>query len=413
MGAILFDTRLCLSALLVFTTLYFSPLIKVLHMKEFLLVIASLLALACTSATIAQVVNPQTPVAPACAADAVRGVWIPTPNHTGFFTSKETITSHLKELSDAGINTVYVVMWNQGRTFYKSQVLKDLIGVEIDERMAGRDPLQEVIAAAKPLNIKVYAWFEFGFATDYNNGKGREILEKKPQWAAQKHDGSQLINNKIRWMDAFNPEVQSFMTSLLLEVVNGYDVAGVQGDDRLPAFPAMGGYNPATQAKYTKQFNKPPPANHKDPQWIQWRADQLTDFMAGLYHTLKKAKPSTTVSMAPSVWPWVRDEFLQDWPTWLKRGIVDQVTPQLYRKDIAAYERVIQPMAREQVAVDKRHVVFPGLLLRLSDGYRVSEALIEDMVKANRREGICGEVYFFNEGVRDNLALFKRLYKAN
>ena len=69
-------------------------------------------------------------------------------------------------------------------------------------------------------------------------------------------------------MDAFNPEVQALMTSLLSEVVNGYDVAGVQGDDRLPAFPSMGGYNAATQAKYTKQFNTPPPANLKDPQWI-------------------------------------------------------------------------------------------------------------------------------------------------
>ena len=143
-------------------------------------VVASLLTVMLNSAAHAQTTT-ATPTAtkhPACAVDAVRSVWIPTPRHTGFFEPKETIASHLKELSDVGINTVYVVMWNQGRTFYKSPALKELIGVEIDERMAGRDPLQEVITAAKPLNIKVYAWFEFGFATDHNNGKGREILKK-------------------------------------------------------------------------------------------------------------------------------------------------------------------------------------------------------------------------------------------
>ncbi len=351
--------------------------------------------------------------APTCPRDAIRGVWIPTPNHTTFLDSKANIDAHLAELARANFNAVYVVMWNQGRTFFPSRVMKNFTGVEIDERMQGRDPLQEVIDAAKPHGIKVYAWFEFGFATDWNDGKGREILQKKPAWTALKHDGTSLVRNRIRWMDALNPEVQDFMLSLLMEVVERYDVAGIQGDDRLPAFPSEGGYNPGTIAKYRSEHaGRAPPAHHKDAAWIQWRANQLNDYMARIYRETKKRKPTMQVSKAPSVWPWVREEFLQDWPQWLKAGIVDLVTPQLYRKDISAYRNVLQPMAREQIRVEQRDRVFPGLLLRLSDGYRVPQKLIAEMVAANRAEGLCGEVYFFNEGVRDNIEFFRKLYRA-
>jgi uncharacterized lipoprotein YddW (UPF0748 family) len=371
-------------------------------------IVCCLIAASCATLDAPRVAHatPQT-----CPPDAVRGVWVPTPNHTDFLTSRENIERHLAELASANFNAVYVVMWNQGRTFFPSRVMKNLTGVEIDERMVGRDPLQEVIAAAKPHNIKVYAWFEFGFATDWDNGKGREILERKPAWAAIKQDGSPLVRNKIRWMDAFNPEVQEFMLALLMEVVERYNVAGIQGDDRLPAFPSEGGYNPGTVARYRAEHQgRVPPVNHKDPAWVQWRADQLNVYMARIHRETKARKPAMAVSMAPSVWPWVREEFLQDWPPWLKADLVDHVTPQLYRKDVAAYRGLIEALVRDQVEAHKRHRVFPGVLLRLSDGYRVPPQLIREMVAVNRAAGLCGEVYFFNEGVRDNLSLFRELY---
>lgn len=253
--------------------------------------------------------------APLLASQPIRGVWIPAPNHTTFFDSRKTIEQHLTELQSAGINAIFVVMWNQGRTFYPSRVMKNLTGVEIDERMIGRDPLQEIIVAAKPKNIKVFAWLEFGFATDVNKGKGREILDKKPQWAAISRDGGHLVKNGFRWMNAFDPEVQAHMLALWMEVV-AYDVDGVQGDDRLPALPSEGGYEPGTIARYQREHaGNLPPQNPKDRAWIQWRANILNDFMGRLFRETRRVKPHMIVSMAPSVYPWSLDEYLQDWPT--------------------------------------------------------------------------------------------------
>lgn len=34
-------------------------------------------------------------------------------------------------------------------------------------------------------------------------------------------------------MNAFNPEVQKFVTELIFEVIDNYDVDGAQGDDKI------------------------------------------------------------------------------------------------------------------------------------------------------------------------------------
>ncbi len=376
---------------------------------QFLIVVASLL-----SSLAAAVPSPTTtlaPVLPMRVEGAIRGVWIPTPDHTNFFNTRATIDSQLRELADAGINTLFVVMWNQGRTFYPSRVMKEFTGVGIDERMRGRDPLQETIEAAKPLGIKVFAWFEFGFATDVNGGKGREITDKKPQWIAMNAAGKPVIKNGFRWLNALDDEVQDFMLSLMMEVVEKYSVAGIQGDDRLPAMPSEGGYNPGIMAAYQAEHEgRSPPTNSKDPAWVQWRADRLSRFMARIHGEVKKRKPAIAISMAPSVFPWGRDEYLQDWPTWVKNGWVDNISPQLYRKDFNAYKATLHAITRRQISESDKRRLTPGVLLDVGKNYHASDAFIAEMLEENRREGVTGEIFFFNEGVRARLPLLRRLY---
>jgi uncharacterized lipoprotein YddW (UPF0748 family) len=360
----------------------------------------------------------QTRIAPSsnAAQTPLRAVWIPQPKHTDFWRSPDDMTRHLKSLNDAGINTLCVVVWNQGRTFFRSKSLKNLIGHEVDERFVSptltRDPLAEVIAAAKPYNMRVYAWFEFGFATDVNNGTGREIVAARPHWQALKADGKPLIRNGFRWMNAFDPEVQDFMLALMMEVVEGYEVTGIQGDDRLPAFPGEGGYNDNVKAMYAKAHNgKAPPNDHKDAAWVQWRADRMGEFQARVYREAKMRKPNVEVTLAPPVFPWSRDDWLMDWPRWFETGIVDRVFPQVYRKDVASYQAEIDKIVQRQVPTRLLDRVHPGLLTRLSDGYAAPMSLIEAQVAVNRRAGIAGEAYFFNEGVMRDIEGYKKMYR--
>jgi len=65
-------------------------------------------------------------------------------------------------------------------------------------------------------------------------------------------------------MNGFDPEVQDFILSLIMEVVEKYDIEGIQGDDRLPAMPSLAGYDNYTSSLYNQKFGIAPPQNYND-----------------------------------------------------------------------------------------------------------------------------------------------------
>lgn len=352
----------------------------------------------------------QTPTPTPQELSAIRGVWIPNVQHTNVLLSRENIDKWLTDLSQMGFNSVFVVVWTGGRTLYPSKVMKDLIGIEIDERVKGRDPLKEMIDVAKTKNMKVFAWFEYGFAAE-NSGVGKEILLKKPNWAAIGRDGNPVTKNGFKWLNSLDTEVQDFMFSLLMEVVENYEVAGIQGDDRLPAMPTEAGYDKATVALYQKENNNQmPPDNTKDAQWVNWRANLLNKFMEKMYKETKKRKPNMQVIMSPSIFPFSRDEYLQDWITWVKNGWVDAVSPQIYRYNIEQYTAELTKITTQQLTREQVKLVYPGVLFSLGKTYQIAPDLLEKMVNENRRQGIIGEVFFYNEGVVQQKAMFEKFY---
>ncbi len=326
-----------------------------------------------------------------------RGVWL-TNTDSKVFSSKERIAEAMQFLAETGFNVVFPVVWNKALTLYPSQVMRETFGVEIDPAYKGRDPLAELIDAAYRHGLAVVPWFEYGFASSYNLGGGY-LLAKKPEWAARDRQGNLLKKNGFEWMNALDPQVQDFLISLVREVVQNYDITGIQGDDRMPAFPCEGGYDELTVKRYCQEFNREPPENPKDRQWVQWRADILTEFLARLYREVKAIKPDLVVSMAPSIYQWGLNEYLQDSRAWLERGIVDLIHPQVYRRDFNSYRQIIDRLVAEQFAPDQLSKVAPGILIKLGS-YRISA---EDLLKAiayNRSVGIRGEVLFFYEGLR-------------
>lgn len=339
-----------------------------------------------------------------------RGVWIANTD-SEVLRDKQSIAEAMDFLAVTGFNVVFPVVWNKAVTLYPSQVMGSRFGIEIDPLLAGRDPLAELISEAHQVGIKVIPWFEYGFASSYNLNGG-PLLAKKPQWAARDCTGNLLKKNGFEWMNALDPQVQEFLLSLVLEVVKNYDVDGIQGDDRLPALPCEGGYDEGTVERYRKAFNRNPPQNPKHRQWIQWRADILTDFLASLYHEVKAINPNLLVSMAPNIYDWGLKEYLQDSQAWLERGLVDLIHPQIYRRDFKSYKCIVDRLVTEQFTRKQLPKLAPGILLKLGS-YRISPEYLVQAIKYNRFRGIQGEVFFFYEGLReDNDALGKVLRKG-
>lgn len=337
----------------------------------------------------------------------MRGVWIATTD-SKVLSSKQRIAEAMDFLAQTGFNVVFPVVWNNATTIYPSQVMRENFGVEINSRFVGRDPLAEVIAEAHRVGLAVIPWFEYGFASSYSQNGG-VLLAKKPEWAARDRTGKLLTKNGFEWMNALDFEVQEFLLSLVLEVVKKYDVTGIQGDDRLPALPSEGGYDAKTIERYRKQFNSNPPQNSKNAEWLQWRADILTDFLTRLYREAIAINPNLVISSSPSIYPWGFQEYLQDTQAWIDQGLVDIIHPQLYRRDFQSYKHLVDKLVTDQFTEQQLPALAPGILIK-SGSYRINPDYLLQAIAYNRFVGIQGEVLFFYEGLReDNDALAKAL----
>lgn len=331
------------------------------------------------------------------AVQPIHGVWV-TNVASPSMNSPEEVRKTLEICKQNGVNAVFVVVWNSGMTTYPSEVLNKYIGVKQDPRYKGFDPLAEFIRQGKDAGIAVHAWFEYGFSYRYGTSPNR-WSEKYPQWVGKDREGKPLSKNGFAWWNALDPGPQELIKELYLEVVKKYDVVGVQGDDRLPAMPSEGGYDELTLAAFRKETGTQGTPRPKDRKWVQWRSDRLSAFGKDLYTAVKKVRPDCLVSWAPSVYPWSMQEYLQDWPAWLRGGYADFVMPQVYRYSYNDYEQTLKQL-RSQVSDADIKRVFPGLLTALGDGYRMDEELLQQKRKLNTKMGFEGECLFYFESLR-------------
>lgn len=373
-----------------------------------LLLAVGLLVLACTSCSKGGGETkppPPPPPTPSWLPNAYRGVWITTTASTAL-DSRDNIKQTVLNCKTAGINHIFVVVYNNARTIYPSQVMNALIGKPQLERFIGRDPLQEIIEEGRAAGIKVHAWFEYGFASSFS-ANGGPIIAAKPGCAAKDIGGSLVVKNGFDWLNAFHPEVQDYMISLIKEVVINYDIDGVQGDDRLPACPSTSGYDSYTAGLYKAETGQDPPGNDKEANWVNWRAKKLNAFLKRLRTEVKTIKPSLIFTMSPSPYPFSLNEYLQAWPTWVDSGYVDAVFPQIYRYDISAYNATL---IQQKNAVNGNLTnVYPGVLVK-SGSYVATDGFLSQMVQANRNNGYKGEAWFFYEGVKEKLPFFQGQY---
>lgn len=349
--------------------------------------------------------------------EGIRGVWL-TNVASNVLDSRENIARAMQLLSELNFNTVFVVAWNKTQTPHPSDVLNEILEPLEDQDFEtrfdpDRDVLQEVIEEAHARDLKVIAWFEYGFASQYGatDGGRNTILKAHSDWESQDVDGNIASKNNFYWMNAFHPEVQQFITDLIVEVVENYDVDGIQGDDRLPAVTSTSGYDTFTVEKYKAENNgENPPKSSTNSKWLKWRSNILSDYAEKLYHAVKEVDPNCLVTFSPSPYPFAYTQYCQDWPTWIERGVVDVISPQLYRRDrngLNVYKHLFN--TNLAYAENNRSIYYPGVLLRI-DNYVPSDEYLVEVIRFHREKEVNGEVFFFFEGVKVKRKVFEAIY---
>lgn len=326
----------------------------------------------------------------------LRGVWLTNIDSNVLF-ERDRLKSALQNLQQLNFNVVYPTVWNWGWTLYPSKVAQTVIGRSLDPEpgLQGRDMLKEAVNVGHQQNLKVIPWFEFGFMAPADS----QLAKRHPQWLTSRRDGSKIWKEGTHdrvWLNPFRPEVQQFIQDLIVEMVRNYDIDGIQFDDHF-GLPSELGYDAYTVALYKKEHGgKAPPANSKDPEWLRWRANKITNYMKRVFTAIKAANKNCIVSIAPNPQRFSYEFFLADWEKWERMGLVEDLVIQVYRDDPNVF---ISELQYPEVKAAKSHIpVSIGIMTGLKAKH-VPMTRIAQQVQQVRDRNFAGVSFFFYESL--------------
>ncbi|GBF07810.1 hypothetical protein DAERI_180001, partial [Deinococcus aerius] len=182
------------------------------------------------------------------------------------------------------------------------------------------------------------------FLTHGTGATGRDF------WLTVKADGT--IRGGADWvMDPGHPDAAEYIKNMYVSVVKNYDVDGIQFDRvRYPDYNPVGGpnqwgYNPTALDRYRTETGATGTPDPADPQWSNWRRQQVTNLVRETALAVKAVRPDVSVNAATITYgagpadeaafqtsrPYA--EVNQDWLTWVREGYLDVNVMMNYKRD--------------------------------------------------------------------------------
>jgi len=176
--------------------------------------------------------------------------------------------------------------------------------------------------------------------------------------------------------------VQDRMVSVVSEVAANDNVDGIHLDNvRYPD--VGGGYNALSIARFNAESGKSGTPNPNDPDWRKWRTQQVTDLVAGI-----RAAVTPAVKLSASVMcsdpRLALMQFMQDWDSWIRDGLVDFLVPMVYLRTDSMPAEAPKALA----ASDDRHI-YIGI-----GAWRIPGALASKQIGDCRAAGAEGVVLY-------------------
>ena len=196
------------------------------------------------------------------------------------------------------------------------------------------DPLAFAVEEAHKRGLELHAWlnpYRARLRTATSPVAANHITKTRPQLVRQYGD--------FLWLDPGEREVQEYSLSVVMDVVQRYDVDGVHFDDYFYPYKASGNGG--------KELDFP-----DDSSWRRygakgklsrddWRRENVNTFIQRVYKSIKAAKPWVKFGVSPfGIWrpknpPQIKGldayaTLYADSRKWLASGWVDYFAPQLY-----------------------------------------------------------------------------------
>lgn len=280
--------------------------------------------------------------------------------------------------SQLNINTLLVQVRGRGDAYYASDLAPrgESLGNETF------DPLERIIRRAHDQGIEVHAWINVYLVWSAGDlpRSSEHIVNAHPDWISVRADGRRLVemvpeefeDQKLEgmYLAPGNPEVRRHLRDVVHEITSKYAVDGIHLD--YVRYPEPGvGYDAATRTAFQQEYGVDPihieqpdsvllqvigPDRIPDlkMRWIQWKKDRITDLVRDLRADLDRSGRAIKLTAAViSDQQAALNRYQQDWPRWLREGIVDAVIPMAYGTSTPTVERQI---AAAMAIPTQRHV---------------------------------------------------------
>ena len=312
-----------------------------------------------------------------------RAFWVDTFNT--ILNNHADVVTVVNNAKAAKANAIFVQVRRRGDSWYLNSLepLGDRTPIQ-----AGFDPLQDIINTAHPEGIEVHAFVIMSAIW----GRAPNLFPpENPNHAFNLHGGFNAATNTITpgpnnwltrtlipdgtaaityqghrfgsdfWIDFGHPDAAKYTVDVLNHLVENYDIDGLHLDRiRYPEIgiagqtPSTGtsvGYNSTSIERFQRHYGIPlgsPPPAQNNPQWNQWRRDQVTNIVRRVYLETLAQKPNMKVSAsliafggigAPeSAWNSAEANWrvYQDWRAWTQEGILDIAIPMVYKAEHTA-----------------------------------------------------------------------------
>ncbi|MFB2350271.1 family 10 glycosylhydrolase [Priestia megaterium] len=278
-----------------------------------------------------------------------RALWVDM-FHDGAKTPDQ-VDQLIKDAQKGNINTIFLQVRRRGDAFYSKSLEPK---TEDSTLQSNYDPLEDLIQKAHAANprIQVHAWFAMTPIWNKStppkdpkhifNAHGMSQSSEE-NWLSKTYTGS-YQNGSEYVIDPGHPGAVNFTRDVITNVVQNYDVDGIQMD----LIRYMGqewGYNDVSVQRFNKAYGKSGLPQPNDALWKQWRREQVSNMVRKIYASVQSIKPSVTVSAASIAWgngPKTMDEWnssstmndaLQDWRSWLEEGSIDLAVPMNYFRE--------------------------------------------------------------------------------
>jgi uncharacterized lipoprotein YddW (UPF0748 family) len=341
----------------------------------------------------------------------VKGLWVV---RTALLTPA-TVDQVVDDAAKGGFNALFVQVRGRGDAFYASRVVGRSSLLANQPRAF--DPLARLLARARMRGLRVHAWVNvlltahFGLALPPDH-----VLRLHPEWvmvpkaaaraalAARPADLLRLVGQAARgdgdvegyYVSPAAPPVAGHLEAVLRELVQDYVLDGVHldfirypGPDYDYSRAALEGFRKASGSSGDLLLGPT-----RDPRaWDTYRRDVLSRLVVRLAAAVRALRPGLPVSaaVAPDEAQAVSQRF-QDWPRWLKEGLLDAVCPMAYTPD----SRIFRSQIENAVALaGPRAAVWAGI-----GAYRLTVGGTAEKIRLARQTGAAGVVVFSHESFR-------------